>query len=79
MSKTELRFEFLKPFDDSWADAVDRLHTVYGLYALRLWPDMKGLTVVYDASRLTPDDVGHHLHMAGLPVRRLASTAIQTS
>lgn len=79
MSKTELRFEFLRPFDGSWAEPIQRLHGVYGFYAIRLAPDLSGLTVVYDASRLTPDDVEHHLHMAGLPVRRLVPSAAQSS
>lgn len=79
MSKTELRFELLKPFEDAWADAIGRLHGVYGFLAIRLWPDLGGLTVLYDASRLTPDDVEHHLRMAGLPVRRAAAEAAPAS
>lgn len=77
MSKTELRFEFLKPFDDAWAESIQRLHGIYGIHAVRLAPDLSGLTVLYDASRLTPDDVEHHLRMAGLPVHRLAPEAAQ--
>ncbi|MCS7043464.1 MAG: hypothetical protein N2036_05465 [Bryobacteraceae bacterium] len=79
MSKTELRFEFLKPFEDAWAEAIQRLHGVYGFHAIRLAPDLAGLTVVYDASRLTPDDVEHELRMAGLPVRRAAAHAVHPS
>lgn len=79
MSKTELRFEFLKPFEDAWAEAIQRLHGIYGFHSIRLAPDLAGLTVLYDASRLTPDDVEHHLRMAGLPVRRAAAQAAQAS
>jgi hypothetical protein len=71
MSKVELHYEFLAPFQDSWAEAIDRLHGVYGFQALKLAPSLDRLTVVYDASRLTPADVEHHLRMAGLPVRRI--------
>jgi hypothetical protein len=79
MSKTELRFEFQKPFEDGWAEAIRRLHSVYGFLSLRLAPDLGGLTVLYDASRLTPDDVEHHLRMAGLPVRRAPACAARMS
>jgi hypothetical protein len=71
MSKVELHYEFLAPFQDSWAEAIDRLHGVYGFQSLRLSPSLDRLTVVYDASRLTAADVEHHLRMAGLPVRRM--------
>lgn len=73
MSKVELQYEFLQPFDDSWSAAILRLHGVYGLHALKLSPALDRLTVVYDASRLTADDVDHHLRMAGLPLRRIAA------
>jgi hypothetical protein len=75
MSKVELRFEFVKPFEDAWAEPIARLHGVYGFQSLRVTPSLDGLVVVYDASRLTPEDVEHHLHMAGLPVRRAAPAA----
>lgn len=72
MSRVELQYELLAPFQDSWAAAIERLHTVYGFHALKLSPSLDRLTVVFDASRLTPADVEHHLRMAGLPVRPLA-------
>jgi hypothetical protein len=72
MSRVELHYEFLEPFQDSWAVALERLHGVYGFHALKLAPSLDRLTVVFDASRLTPADVEHHLRMAGLPVRPLS-------
>jgi len=71
MSRVELHYEFLAPFQDSWAEAIERLHGVYGFHALKLSPRLDRLTVVYDASRLTPADIEHHLRMTGLPVRRI--------
>lgn len=79
MSKVEIRFEFLDPFHHSWASAIERLHGVYGFHALKLSPALDRLTVVYDASRLSPADVEHHLRMAGLPVRRLSPHAALAS
>ncbi|MEJ5369558.1 MAG: hypothetical protein WHT08_14660 [Bryobacteraceae bacterium] len=79
MSKVELHYEFLQPFDDSWTEAILRLHGVYGFQALKLSPSLDRLTVVYDASRLTPEDIDHHLRMAGLPVRRAAAQSAVAS
>jgi len=79
MSKVELHYEFIEPFHDSWTAAIDRLHGVYGFHALKLSPSLDRLTVVYDASRLTPADVDHHLRMAGLPVRRAAAQSALAS
>lgn len=79
MSKVELHYEFLAPFQDSWAEAIERLHGVYGFHALKLAPSLDRLTVVYDASRLTPEDIDHHLRMAGLPVRRAAAQSAVAS
>lgn len=71
MSKVELHYEFLTPFQDSWAVAIERLHGVYGFHALKLSPSLDRLAVVYDASRLSPADVERLLRMAGMPVRRI--------
>ncbi len=79
MSRVELHYEFLAPFQDSWAEAIDRLHAVYGFHALKLSPQLDRLAVVYDASRLTPADVERHLRMAGLPVRRSLPQTVHAS
>ena len=69
MTKVEARYEFTAPFSDSWLPAIESLHGVYGMQAVRLTPKMDGLNVLYDASRLKPDDVEHTLQSFGLPVR----------
>ncbi len=79
MSKVELHYEFLEPFQDAWTEAILRLHSVYGFQALKLSPALDRLTVVYDASRLTADDVSRHLRMAGLPVRQADPAAAHAS
>lgn len=71
MTKVELHYEFTRPFENAWLDAIERLHSVYGFHSIRLSPPMTSLEVVYDASRLTAAGVEHHLHAAGLPVRRV--------
>lgn len=72
MTKVEARYEFTAPFSDSWLAAIEALHGVYGMQEVRLHPKMDGLTILYDASRLKPSDVEHHLQRAGMPVRRIA-------
>ena len=72
MTKVEARYEFAAPFCDSWLAVIEELHSVYGMQAMKLNPKMDGLTIVFDASRLKPTDVEHHLQRSGLPMRRIA-------
>ena len=71
MTKVEARFEFTAPFCEKWLGAIESLHSVYGLQDVILGADLAGMTVVYDAARLTPTDVEHRLQRSGLPIRRL--------
>jgi hypothetical protein len=71
MTKVEARYELTQPVDDALMNAIARAHGHYGLQAVKLHPKLDGLTVVYDASRMTLTDVDRALHTAGLPVRRL--------
>lgn len=72
MTKVESRYEFTAPFSDSWLPAINSLHGVYGMQAVMLHAQLDGLTVLFDASRLTMTDVEHNLLQSGLPVRCLA-------
>ena len=79
MTKVEACYELTAPFSDRWLAAIESLHGVYGMQAVKLNPKMDGLTVLYDASRLNPTDVEYHLHHAGLPVRRIEDQAARIS
>ena len=70
MTKVEARYEFTAPFSDSWLAAIESLHGVYGMQAVKLDAKLAGLAILYDASRLTLTDVENHLQRSGLPVRR---------
>ena len=72
MTKVEARYEFTAPFSDSWLAAIEALHGVYGMQAVKLTPKMDGLTILYDATRLKLTDVEHQLQRCGLPVRFVA-------
>jgi hypothetical protein len=70
MTKVQFSYELRGPVDDAVLGHIDRAHSVYGIQAVRLTPEMDGLIVEFDASRLKPEDVDHILHSAGLAVRR---------
>ena len=72
MTKVEVRYEFAEPFSDSWLTVIESLHGVYGVQAVQLHPKMDGLTILFDASRLTLTDVENLFQRAGLAVRRVA-------
>lgn len=69
MTKVEAHYEFTAPFSDSWLAAIEALHAVYGMQAVKVTPKMDGLAILYDASRLKLTDVEHCLLGCGLPVR----------
>ncbi len=71
MTKVEASYEFTVPFSESWLPAIESLHGVYGMQAVKLNPQMDGLTVLFDASRLKLTDVEHGLRRSGLPVHRI--------
>lgn len=73
MTKVEVRYEFTKPFEDAWLTAVEQLHSVYGLQAVKLNPELDGMVVLYDATRMKLADVDRQLHTAGLPVSRVGA------
>jgi len=73
MTKVQVTYEFDTPVDDAALAAIEQLHGVYGFQALRLSPALDSLVVLYDATRMSPEDVERRLHGAGLRVRRMAT------
>ncbi|WP_321473414.1 hypothetical protein [uncultured Paludibaculum sp.] len=71
MTKVEVQYEFTAPFQEAWTEAIERLHGVYGMQMIQLSPQLDGLKIGYDASRLKLTDVENRLRHAGLPVRRV--------
>lgn len=71
MTLVEARYRFTAPFQDEFTTAIQSAHSEYGVRSLKLDPTLEELTVLYDASRLTPEDVDHTLHRMGLPVERI--------
>lgn len=69
MCKTEIRLELLCPLDDCLRECLARAHSIYGFF--RVWPEPgdQALRVVYDATRLSDDEVVSRLRRLGIPVK----------
>lgn len=72
MTKVELSYDLSEPLNDHHLEQIRRLHGVYGVTHVRLKPDLKSITVEYDASRLSEFEVEDVLARAGLPISKHA-------
>jgi hypothetical protein len=68
MTKVQLRYDLLRPLDDSLMEKIAWMHSVYGILRVSLAPALDKLVVEYDASRLMPLEVENLLQRAGLPI-----------
>ena len=68
MTKVQLRYDLMRPMDDTMLEQIARVHSVYGIVRVQLSDTMNKLVVDYDASRLSEADVETVLHKAGLPI-----------
>ena len=70
MTKVDLRFRLTRPLDEALMGRIADAHGVYGILLVRLADTLDRVTVEYDASRLTGDQVEGVLHRAGIPAER---------
>ncbi|MEX2264950.1 MAG: hypothetical protein WD696_23550 [Bryobacteraceae bacterium] len=68
MTKVQMHFGLDRPLDETLLTRIADAHSIYGFVRLRLDDRGDGLTVDYDASRLTPADVEAALRRAGIPI-----------
>jgi hypothetical protein len=68
MTKVQLKYDLLRPLDESLMEQIARVHSVYGILRVALAPSLDKLAVEYDASRLSELDVENVLQSAGLPI-----------
>ncbi len=68
MTKVELHFQLRSPLDEKRMAGVAAAHSVYGILKVSVSPSLDGLTVEYDASRLSRKDVEGTLRKAGIPL-----------
>lgn len=71
MTRCQLHFSLDRPADDPMADAINKLHSVYGIQLVRLAPALDRILVEYDASRLTESQVEATLRHFALPIQRI--------
>ena len=71
MTKVQLRYELLRPLDDTLLKRISDAHGIYGFQRIQVEPSLDKITVEYDASRLTRNGVEAKLHGAGIPVKPL--------
>lgn len=69
MTKVQLRYELLRPLDDTLLQRISDAHGIYGFQRIQLEPSLDRILVEYDASRLSKAGVESQLHAAGIPVR----------
>lgn len=72
MTKVELSYDLSEPLSDHHLDQIRRLHGVYGIIRVRVTPTLDGISVEYDASRLSEFEVESVLASAGLPIAKHA-------
>jgi hypothetical protein len=68
MTKVQLRYDLMRPLDETLMEQIARVHSVYGILRVQPSPSLDKLVVEYDASRLSPLEVETVLHKAGLPI-----------
>ena len=68
MTKIELPFALSAPLDDQLLSRIADVHGIYGILRIRAEPGGTKLTVEYDATRFTPEDVKATLARAGIPL-----------
>lgn len=68
MTKVQIQFDLERPLDEDLLNSISSLHAVYGMGRILPSPDLRRLTVDYDASRLSAYDVEAALRRAGIPI-----------
>ena len=70
MTKVQLQYVLTRPLTDADEKAVRNVHSTYGMQRVQLAPSLDQLSVEYDASRLSEQDVEAVLQRFGLPIQR---------
>ena len=68
MTKVQTKVKLSRPLEDSDSDNVSRVHSVYGILALRVQPSLNELFVEYDYGRLSLKEVRAILAEHGIPI-----------
>jgi hypothetical protein len=74
MTKVELQFQLTGPLDDALLSRIAAAHGIYGILRVQVAPSLDRLSVDYDASRLSRDQVIAIVRGLGIPAETAAST-----
>lgn len=69
MTKVQIRFRFQAPLDDGMLARLSDANALYGIQKVKLDPNLQGMLVEYDATRLRPAEVEAAFAAAGIPVQ----------
>ena len=69
MTKVTLHYDLSRPLSEFDLENIARVHSVYGIARAQVAPALDKITVDYDASRLTKQQVEGVLARFGVPVR----------
>lgn len=72
MTKVDIHFRLQRPLDEALLPRISGLYAIYGIQKVRVDPNMEGITVEYDATRLRPAEVESALANAGIPLAVIA-------
>ena len=69
MTKLERVYEVTKPLDESTQEEIAKLTAIVGIQRIKVHPDLKSVTVGWDAARLTEKAMESILARHGLAVK----------
>lgn len=72
MTKVELHYDLVRKLEDADADAVARVHGYFGVLKVKIANTLDKISVDYDATRLSRNDLENALLRYGVPIRRNA-------
>jgi len=73
MTKVELHYRLTRSLDDAHMGKIAEANSVYGILRVHLGDTSDSLSVDYDGSRLTPEQVDGILRRFGIPAQRISS------
>ena len=68
MTRVQLPFTLSAPLDAAGLSRIADLYEIYGILRISAMPGEKKLTVEYDATRFTPQEIAAVLAQAGIPL-----------
>ena len=68
MTKVDITLNLSRALTDGDLKNISRLHSIYGMFVVRVLPSGDKLFIEYDAARMSPKEVRGTLEEHGIPV-----------